>query len=44
MYTTRPGILQVPRQDILMKIDLCTTTIIIYSLRAEENDKNQRET
>jgi hypothetical protein len=38
MYTTSLGILKVPRQDTLMKVDLCSATRI-YTLRAEENDK-----
>jgi hypothetical protein len=37
-YPTRTDILQVPRQDVLMKVDLCITTGRNYTLSAEEND------
>jgi hypothetical protein len=39
MYPTRLDILQVPRKDILKKVDLCTTVGRTYTLRAEENHK-----
>jgi hypothetical protein len=39
MYPTRLDILQVPRQDIVMKVDLCTATGRTYTLRAVENGK-----
>jgi hypothetical protein len=38
-YPTRQDSKPVPKQDILMDVDLCTSTERIYMLRAEENDQ-----
>jgi hypothetical protein len=43
MYPTRPDILQVPGQGVLMKIELWTAAGIIYTLRAEEIDKSDKK-
>jgi hypothetical protein len=40
MYPTRLDILQVLRQDIFMKVDLCTATgKTLVKVRAERHDK-----
>jgi hypothetical protein len=39
MYPSRLDILQVPKQGILMKDNLCTATARAYIPRAEENDR-----
>jgi hypothetical protein len=38
-YSTRQGVLQVPRKDILMVVELCTATCRTFRLRAEKNDE-----
>jgi hypothetical protein len=39
MYPTRLNILQVPRKDILMKVDYCSARGRTHTLRVEKNDK-----
>jgi hypothetical protein len=42
MYPVRLDILQVPRQDILMKADLCTATGRSYSQEQRRMEKSTR--